>query len=286
MEQRPLEYTVKIYCEGFTEWYYFEWLRTNNRFKLSMEPDIPKNSRSSYKQNLKLIDKELRKNPQERADAIFLVIDTDTLVKDKAQYAIYQEAKEKYKRQGVIFIESHPCIEIWFLYHLMDKFARTNFETYEALRPAIESVLPKYEKTARYYQKNSQFRESILKSQTNREKAIDFSIKACKYEPIENEIANYTEVFKAIYFFRLLQKFAEIRLLLAEKLRTNVAIQPNIASHKSLAITHNENMICTLKYTGTILKCIFVDGQTFDVDDTKPLDIADSIIGYIAEIIK
>lgn len=44
MEQRPLEYTVKIYCEGFTEWYYFEWLRTNNRFKFSMEPDIPKNS--------------------------------------------------------------------------------------------------------------------------------------------------------------------------------------------------------------------------------------------------
>lgn len=28
MEQRPLEYTVKIYCEGFTEWYYFEWLST------------------------------------------------------------------------------------------------------------------------------------------------------------------------------------------------------------------------------------------------------------------
>lgn len=154
------------------------------------------------------------------------------------------------------------------------------------MRPAIENVLPKYEKTARYYQKNSLFRESILKSQTNREKAIDFSIKACKYEPIENEIANYTEVFKAIHFFRLLQKFAEIRLLLAEKLRTNVAIQPNVASHKSLAIMHNENMICTLKYSGTILKCIFGDGQTFDVDDTKPLDIADSIIGYIAEIIK
>ena len=47
--QRPLEYTVKIYCEGFTEWYYFEWLRTNSRFKFSMEPDVPKNSRSSYK---------------------------------------------------------------------------------------------------------------------------------------------------------------------------------------------------------------------------------------------
>lgn len=285
-QQRPLEYTVKIYCEGFTEWYYFEWLRTNNRFKFSMEPDIPKNSRSSYKQNLKLIDKELRKKPQERADAIFLVIDTDTLVKNKAQYAIYQEAKEKYKKQGVIFIESHPCIEIWFLYHLLDKFARTNFETYGALRPAIENVLPKYDKTARYYQKNSAFRDSILKNQANREKAIDFSIKACKYEPIENEVANYTEVFKAIHFFRLLQKFAEIRLLLAEKLRTNVAIQPSIDSHKALSVMQNDNVICILKYTGTKLKCIFVDGQTFDVDDTKPLDIADSIIGNIAEIIK
>ena len=286
MEKRPHEYTVKIYCEGFTEWYYFEWLRTNNRFKFSMEPDIPKNSRSSYKQNLKLIDKELRKKPQERADAIFLVIDTDTLIKNKAQYAIYQEAKEKYKKQGVIFIESHPCIEIWFLYHLLNKFARTNFETYEALRPAIESVLPKYEKTARYYQKNSAFRDSILKNQANREKAIDFSIKACKYEPIEDEITNYTEVFKAIHFFRLLQKFAEIRLLLAEKLRSNVAIQPSIDSHKTLSVMQNENIICTLKYTGTKLKCIFTDGQTFDIDDTKPLDMTNSIIGHIEELMQ
>lgn len=286
MEQhRPLEYTVKIYCEGFTEWYYFEWLRTNNRFKFSMEPDIPKNSRSSYKQNLKLIDKELRKNPQERADAIFLVIDTDTLVKNKAQYAIYQEAKEKYKKQGVIFIESHPCIEIWFLYHLIDKFARTNFETYEALRPAIESVLPKYEKTARYYQKNSTFRESILKDQIRREKAIDFSIKTCKYDPIENEIANYTEVFKAIHFFRLLQKFAEIRLLLSEKLRTNIAIQPNIDNHKALTVMLNGNIICTLKYTGTKLKCIFTDGKTFDVADTKALNIADSVISHMSKLV-
>ena len=285
-QQRPLEYTVKIYCEGFTEWYYFEWLRTNNRFKFSMEPDIPKNSRSSYTHNLKLIDKELRKKPQERADAIFLVIDTDTLIKNKAQYAIYQEAKEKYKKQGVIFIESHPCIEIWFLYHLLNKFARTNFETYEALRPAIESVLPKYEKTARYYQKNSAFRDSILKNQANREKAIDFSIKACKYEPIEDEITNYTEVFKAIHFFRLLQKFAEIRLLLAEKLRSNVAIQPSIDSHKTLSVMQNENIICTLKYTGTKLKCIFADGQTFDIDDTKPLDMTNSIIGHIEELMQ
>ena len=283
--QRPLEYTVKIYCEGFTEWYYFEWLRTNSRFKFSMEPDVPKNSRSSYKQNLKLIDKELRKKPQERADAIFLVIDTDTLVRDKKQFAIYQEAKEKYKKQGVIFIESHPCIEIWFLYHLIDKFARTNFETYEALRPAIENVLPKYEKTNRYYLKNTAFRDGILKSRDNREKAIDFSIKACKYEPMEDEVVNYSEVFKAIHFFRLLQKFAEIRVLLSEKMRTAIALQLKIADHKSLSVMQGECPICLLKYTRTKLCCIFMDGQSYDVDDTKPLDINDAVITHIAELL-
>ena len=286
MEQRPLEYTVKIYCEGFTEWYYFEWLRTNNRFKFSMEPDVPKNSRSSYKQNLKLIDKELRKNPQERADAIFLVIDTDTLVKNKAQYAIYQETKEKYKRQGVLFIESHPCIELWFLYHLMDKFARTNFETYEALRPAIENVLPKYEKTARYYQKNTDFRDSILKNTANREKAIDFSIKACRYEPIDDEVSNYTEVFKAIHFFRLLQKFAEIRLLLTERLHKAIAVQPDIDSHRSLSVMQGGDCICTLKYDGAKLLCILASGKSFDVDDTKPLGINSPIIDLIAKLIQ
>lgn len=286
MEQRPLEYTVKIYCEGFTEWYYFEWLRTNSRFKFAMEPDVPKNSRSSYKQNLKLIDKELRKNPQERADAIFLVIDTDTLARDKAQLAVYREAKEKYRKQGVVFIESHPCIELWFLYHLVDKFARTNFETYEALRPALEHVLPKYEKTARYYQKNTAFRDGILKSTDNREKVIDFSIKACKYEPIDGEVANYTEVFKSIHFFRLLQKFAEIRLLLAEKLRTAIAVQPAIYGHSSLSVMQGEDCICTLKYDGAKLRCLLASCQSFDIDDTRPLDISDPAVELIAGLVR
>jgi hypothetical protein len=55
--ERPLQYTIKIYGEGFTEWHYFDALRTLNKFRFKLEPDMPHNSRSSYKQNLKLIDK-------------------------------------------------------------------------------------------------------------------------------------------------------------------------------------------------------------------------------------
>lgn len=273
MEQiRPLEYTIKIYGEGFTEWFYFDGLRTNNRFRFSMVPDVPKNSRSSYKQNLKLIDKELKKNKQERADALFLVIDTDTIVKDKKQYALYLSAKEKYKKQGVVFIESHPCIELWFLYHLTDKFARTSYETFDAIRSSVEAVLPGYEKTAKYYQKNRYFKDNILQDMGKREQAIDFSIRACKYEPIENETANYTELFKAIHFFRLLQKFAEIRALLTERLRKPVIISHEISDHKSLKIfSKNKELCCTLKYTGMNLQCYCYDLSCYGIDDTEAL---------------
>lgn len=284
-QQRPLEYTIKIYGEGFTEWFYFDGLRTNNRFRFSMVPDVPKNSRSSYKQNLKLIEKELKKKAQERADAIFLVIDTDTLVKNKEQYSIYLATKDRYKKQGVIFIESHPCIELWFLYHLISKFARTNYETYEALRPSVEAVLPGYEKTAKYYQKNKFFKENILLNATNRTQAISYSLRACKYEPIEQEIANYTELFKAIHFFRLLQKFAEIRTLLFESLRHSVPLLHEIEDHKSLKIYWKEErksiVCCTLKYSGTNLQCIFSDGMNYCIDDTLPLPTQNEIVEHI-----
>ena len=57
----PLRYTIKVYGEGLTEWFYFDKLKQLNRFQFTLEPQIPQASRSSYKQNLKLIDKELNK---------------------------------------------------------------------------------------------------------------------------------------------------------------------------------------------------------------------------------
>ena len=140
MARLELRYTVKIFSEGITEWHYFDTLRAIKRFNFSMEPAIPQNGKSSYKQNLKLIDRELRKSPQERADTIFLVIDTDTLRNDSKQWGLYLQSKAKYEKLGVTFIESHPCIEIWFLYHLMEKFGHTSYQIYDddvMLKPTV-----------------------------------------------------------------------------------------------------------------------------------------------------
>lgn len=283
-QTRELEYTIKVYGEGLTEWFYFDRLRNLNRFRFSLEPDMPKSSRSSYKQNLKLIEKELRKKTEERADAIFLVIDTDTITHDKDQYRKYQETKEVYKAKGVTFIESYPCIELWFLYHLAGKFARTNYETFKELEPHIQKVLDGYSKTKKYYQSNSTFQSKILNDLSTRAQAINFSIKACKYDPFDGEILNYTEVFKAIHFFRLLKKFSELKSLLGEILRTSVSLRNDISDHNSIKIFKENQELCRFQYEDTQLRCICQDGTTHCVEDTIPLSIEETFIKKLSEV--
>lgn len=283
-QTRELEYIIKVYGEGLTEWFYFDSLRKLNRFRFSLEPDIPRSSRSSYKQNLKLIEKELRKKTEERADAIFLVIDTDTITHDKNQYRKYQETKEVYKDKGVTFIESYPCIELWFLYHLTEKFARTNYETFKELEPHIQKVLDGYSKTKKYYQTNSTFQSKILNDLSTRAQAIKFSIQACKYEPVDGEMFNYTEVFKAIHFFRLLKKFSELKSLLGEILRTTVSLRNDISDHKSIKIFKENQELCRFQYQDTQLLCICQDGTRHRVDDTNPLSIEETFIKELSEV--
>lgn len=290
MARLELRYTVKIFSEGITEWHYFDTLRAIKRFNFSMEPAIPQNGKSSYKQNLKLIDRELKKNPQERADAIFLVIDTDTLRNDKQAMGLYLQNKAKYEKLGVTFIESHPCIEIWFLYHLMEKFGHTSYQIYDDVLPPLRKVLAGYEKTARYYRSNRTFAKEIMLNQGNRDRAIANAIKSCKYEPIEGEVHNYTKVHEVIRLFRMLQRVNDIRVATTELLRTPIILKPVSDSNGNMQISFNRDgeqlPLCMLKYDGSQLKCIINStGQAFELDDSSPIDHHSLIIEVLSEVL-
>ena len=289
MARLELRYTIKIFSEGITEWHYFDTLRAIKRFNFSMEPAIPQNGKSSYKQNLKLIDRELKKNPQERADAIFLVIDTDTLRNDSKQWGLYLQNKAKYEKLGVTFIESHPCIEIWFLYHLMEKFGHTSYQIYDDVLPQLRKVLAGYEKTARYYRSNRTFANEIMLSQENRDRAIVNAIKSCKYEPVEGEIHNYTKVHEVIRLFRMLQRVNDIRIATTEILRTPVILKPVSDGNGDMQVSFNRNgeqlPLCMLKYDGSQLKCIVNSiGKTFDLDDSSPIDHKSLLVEVLSGI--
>lgn len=290
MGRLELRYTAKIFSEGITEWHYFDTLRAIKRFNFTMEPAIPQNGKSSYKQNLKLIDRELKKNPQERADAIFLVIDTDTVIKDNKQYAQYLQTKAKYEKMGVSFIESHPCIEIWFLYHLMEKFGHTSYQVYEDVLTPLSKVLTGYEKTERYYRSNRTFAKEIMMSQDNRNRAIANSIKACKYEPVEGEIHNYTKVHEVVRLFRMLQCVNNIRVAISEFMRTPVSLKPTLDAKGTMQVTSNANgeqqPLFMLKYDGLQLRCIVIPtGETCDLDDSSMIDYHHRLIEVLSTLI-
>lgn len=291
MAKLELRYTVKIFSEGITEWHYFDTLRAIKRFNFSMEPAIPQNGKSSYKQNLKLIERELKKNPQERADAIFLVIDTDTLRNDSKQWGLYLQNKAKYEKLGVTFIESHPCIEIWFLYHLMEKFGHTSYQIYDDVLPPLRKVLAGYEKTARYYRSNRTFANEIMLSQENRDRAIANAIKACKYEPVEGEIHNYTKVHEVIRLFRMLQRVNDIRVATTELLRTPIILKPVLDDNGNMQVSFNHNgeqsPLCMLKYDGSQLKCIVNSiGKTFELDDSSTIDHKSLLVEVLSGILE
>ena len=291
MARLELRYTVKIFSEGITEWHYFDTLRAIKRFNFSMEPAIPQNGKSSYKQNLKLIDRELKKNPQERADAIFLVIDTDTLRNDSKQWGLYLQNKAKYEKLGVTFIESHPCIEIWFLYHLMEKFGHTSYQIYDDVLPPLRKVLAGYEKTARYYRSNRTFANEIMLNQENRNRAIANAIKSCKYEPVEGEVHNYTKVHEVIRLFRMLQRVNDIRVATTELLRTPVILKPVSDGNGNMQVFFNRNgeqlPLCMLKYDGSQLKCIVnTIGKTFELDDSSLIDHKNLLVEVLAGILE
>ena len=291
MARLELRYTVKIFSEGITEWHYFDTLRAIKRFNFSMEPAIPQNGKSSYKQNLKLIDRELKKNPQERADAIFLVIDTDTLRNDSKQWGLYLQNKAKYEKLGVTFIESHPCIEIWFLYHLMDKFGHTSYQIYDDVLTPLRKVLAGYEKTARYYRSNRIFAKEIMLSQENRDRAIANAIKSCKYEPVEGEVHNYTKVHEVIRLFRMLQRVNDIRVATTELLRIPVILKPVLDGNGNMQVSFNRDgeqfPLCMLKYEGSQLKCIINStGQAFELDDSSPIDHKNLLVEVLAGIVE
>ncbi len=291
MGKHELRYTVKIFSEGITEWHYFDTLRAIKRFNFSMEPAIPQNGKSSYKQNLILMDRELKKNPQERADAIFLVIDTDTITKDNKQYAQYLQTKAKYEKMGVSFIESYPCIEIWFLYHLMEKFGQTSYQVYEDVLTPLKKVLAGYEKTERYYRSNRTFAKEIMLSQENRNRAIANSIKACKYKPVEGEVHNYTRIHEVIRLFRMLQCVNNIKAAISENMRIPVSLKPTRDANGAMKVTINANSeqlsLCLLKCDNQQLKCIINStGEVFDLNDSVTIDYHSHLIEILSKTLR
>ncbi len=144
--------SIAIIGEGETEWFYFESLRVAKRYPFKVAPALAQHADISHM--VKLVDHFVK----EEFDQVFCLLDMDRLLRVPKEMQIYQTAKRKYAKSRntkVVFIETNPCTEFWFLLHFLPTLTSKNYTTYEDVLPDLRRYLPGYEKTKRYLGRNN-----------------------------------------------------------------------------------------------------------------------------------
>ena len=194
--KRTVTKSVAIIGEGETEWFYFDSLRITCRYPFKVAPDFPQHS--DIKHILKLVESYLNK---QQYDFIVCLFDMDRLLQQPSEMRLYTNAKKKYgakKYAGrVMFIETNPCTEFWFLLHFLPNVVCRQYESYEQLLPELQKHIPGYEKTKRYFIKTNLYK--YLTEHGDLERAVLNSEKLyqlCQESP--EDLKAYSEIHKVI----------------------------------------------------------------------------------------
>lgn len=143
--------SIAIIGEGETEWWYFDTLRIACRYKFKVAPDFPQHSDIPH--IAKLAEEYVKRD----TDYVVCLVDMDRLLRVPAEMDVYQRMKQK-SPINVIWIETNPCTEFWFLLHFLPQLTSKHYETYEDVLPDLQHYMPGYEKTARYFKKNNLYK--------------------------------------------------------------------------------------------------------------------------------
>ncbi|MBO7569696.1 MAG: RloB domain-containing protein [Bacteroidaceae bacterium] len=103
-------------------------------------------------------------------DYVVCLVDMDRLLRVPAEMATYQQLKKNSPR-NVIWIETNPCTEFWFLLHFLPQISTKHYESYEDVLPDLQRYMPGYEKTAHYFRKNNLYK--YLTEHGDLQRAID-----------------------------------------------------------------------------------------------------------------
>ena len=105
-------------------------------------------------------------------DYVVCLVDMDRLLRVPAEMATYQKLKKKSSR-NVIWIETNPCTEFWFLLHFLPQLSMKHYDSCEDVLPDLQHYMPGYEKTARYFRKNNLY--NYLTEHGDLHRAIEYA---------------------------------------------------------------------------------------------------------------
>ena len=192
---RVVSKSIAIIGEGETEWFYFDSLRVACRFPFKVAPDFPQHS--DIRHVLKLIESYIAK----QYDYIVCLFDMDRLYQFPSEMQQYQNAKKKYSTKKyagrILFIETNPCTEFWFLLHFLPNVVCKHYESYEQLLPELQKYMPGYEKTKRYFIRTNLYK--YLTENGDLARAVQNSEKLCQLcKETPEDLKAYSEIHKVI----------------------------------------------------------------------------------------
>lgn len=138
--------SIAIIGEGETEWFYFDSLRIACRYPFKVAPDFPQHS--DIPRMAKLAESYVRCE----TDYVICLVDMDRLLQNPKEMDTYLRIRKKSSRK-IVWVETNPCTEFWFLLHFLPQLSVKHYDSYEQLIPELQRYMPGYEKTVRYFRK-------------------------------------------------------------------------------------------------------------------------------------
>ena len=194
---RKVRKSIAIIGEGLTEYRYVDDMRTTERYRFSLVPGIPKHSD---------VD-DIVRLAQERLgagfDYVLCLIDMDVIEGSHDKMEHYKALKRE--NPDIIFVESSPCTEYWFLMHYMPGPSSKEYADYDAVAQALKRHIPNYDKTEAFFNKTHIYRE--LKEKGDMAKAIELSRELDKLHETEPEVyKSYSQMYKLFDIIREIMK--------------------------------------------------------------------------------
>ena len=191
--------SIAIIGEGETEWFYFESLRIAKRYPFKLSPGFPQHA--DIEHILKLAKAKL----VEHYDYVVCLIDMDRLYEKPAEMQKYQSFKNSKENHDIMFIETSPCTEFWFLLHFLPDNTVRRYMNYDQLIPELKKFMPGYEKTKRYFIKTKLYDFLVANGNLERAKANAEKLSVMSKTSPEDRIA-YSEIHKVFELLDNLNK--------------------------------------------------------------------------------
>ena len=183
--------SIAIIGEGETEWFYFESLRIARRYPFKLSPGFPQHA--DIEHILKLAKAKLA----EHYDYVVCLIDMDRLYGKPAEMQKYQSFKNRKENRDIIFIETSPCTEFWFLLHFLPDNTIRRFQNYDQLIPELKKYMPGYEKTKHYFIRTKLYDYLVANGSLERAKLNAEKLSQMSKSLPEDRIA-YSEIYKVV----------------------------------------------------------------------------------------